>query len=334
MQSDRPPQALRVCDRTAAPTVAARGWQGDCSLPVMPHVQDAAEACRALIGARKPQEAEALARQAHDDLAKLHGDGSVEACRGLATLGEVLVRINRPKDAFEPLTAAFKALAPHADERRRAAELLDWMGIAYEKLGDLPHAEQAFVDGLRLREQALGQKAPEIADSMDHLYHLYHDLRHDGARDLAHSEEVLKRALTVLAGAGPEHLPHMVLELVALGELYEQEARWFDALRCFERAVRLRAQLEGIESSGLSPLLRQLGRAYRHVANLDAAEYCCRRAVLLVDANHGGTPRRALPYVLDLIDVLRDAGKTADENAFRAIAQTLRTQSILPPAPS
>lgn len=300
----------------------------------MTHVQDAVEGCRALVRAKKNDEAEALAREALADFVKLHGEGSVDAARGLATLGEVLVRIDKVKEAFDPLAAAYKGLAPHEAERRRAAEVLDWMGIAYEKLGDLTHAEQAFVNGLRLRETALGAQAPEIADSMDHLYHLYHDLRHDGARDLAHSEEVLKRALTVLHGAGPEHLPHMVEELVALGELYEQEARWYDALRCFERAVRLRAQLEGIESSGLAPLLRLLGRAYRHVANLDAAEYCCRRAVLLVDANHGGTPRRALPYVLDLIDVLRDAGKVADEKAFLAIAQTLRTQSILPPPPT
>lgn len=300
----------------------------------MTHVDDALEACRALCRAHKNDEAEAMARAALIDLERLHGESSVEVARALATLGETLVRVQKAKDAFTPLAGAYKALSPIPAERRRAAEVLDWIGIAYENLGDFGHAEKAFVDGLRLREEALGAKAPEIADSMDHLYHLYHDLRHDGARDLAHSEEVLKRALTVLAGAGPEHLPHMVEELVHLGLLYEQEARWYDALRCFERAVRLRAQLEGIESSNLAPLLRLLGRAYRHVANLDAAEYCCRRAVLLVDANHGGTPRRALPYVLDLIDVLRDAGKTADEAAFTAIAETLRRQSILPPAPA
>jgi tetratricopeptide (TPR) repeat protein len=294
------------------------------------HVTDALEGCRAFLRAGRPEEAESLAREALDDGLKQHGRESVDAARRMATLGEVLVDVGRPKEALGPLAIAFKILAPHERERRRAAETLDWLGLAYEHLGDLRHAERFFLDALHIRERALGKDAPEIADSMDHLFHLYADLRHDDT----HAEDALRRALGVLAGAGPEHLPHMVEELVALGGLFEREGRWGDSVRCLERAVRLRAQLEGVETPRLAPPLRTLGRAYRHAGNLEAAEYCCRRALLLVDAQHGGTPKRALPYVLDLIDVLRDRGKAQDERFFHEVAASLRRQSMVPPPPS
>lgn len=293
----------------------------------MTMLEDPVEACRRLMREGRGADAESMAREALADCERLHGKTDPTVGRCLATLGEVIVQNGHAKDALDALARAFKILSAEPQGRRRAAETLDWIGVAYEKLGDVRHAEKAFVDGLHFREQAFGKSAPEIADSMDHLFHLYHDLRHDDA----HAEAALRRGLEVLQGAGSDHLPHIVEELRALGQLFEGEARWEESLRAFDRAVRLQAGLHGPEHPSLGPMLRELGRAYMHTGDLVHAEYCLRRALVFVDAKHGGTPEAAYGYVKDLTEVLRQAGKPKEQQEFEALAVMIRAQSTRPP---
>ncbi len=293
----------------------------------MTMLEDPVEACRRLMREGRGADAESLAREALADCERLHGKDDPSVGRCLATLGEVVVQNGHAKDALDALARSFKILSSVPEGRRRAAETLDWIGRAYEKLGDAKHAERAYVDGLNFREKVFGKGAPEIADSMDHLFHLYHDVRHDDAN----AEAALRRGLEVLAGAGGEHLPHIVVELRALGKLYEEERRWEDAVRALERAVRLEAGLKGTESPTLGPMLHELGRVYLHAGDTHHAEYCLRRALVFVDAQHGGTPEKAYPVAKDLAETLRQAGKPREQQEFEALAVMIRAQSTRPP---
>jgi tetratricopeptide (TPR) repeat protein len=290
-------------------------------------LDDAVDICRRMLREGKSAEAETLAREALADCERMHGKDDSTVGRCLATLGEMLVQNGHPKEAIEPLSRAFKMLCARPAERLRAAEAIDWLAVAHERLGDVRHVEKALQEGLHFRERAFGKAAPEIADSMDRLFHLFHDVRHDEAQ----AETALRRALEVLQSAGSDHAPHVVEELRTLGRLYEQESRWEESVRAFDRAVRLKVAIAGAESLELGPMLRELGRAHLHAGDLAHAEYCLRRALVYVDAKHGGTPETALPYVQELTEVLRQAGKSVERQQFEALGVMIRAQSTRPP---
>ncbi len=291
-------------------------------------LEDPVDACRRLQREGRGADAEAMAHAALADCERLYGRDDPSVGRCLATLGEMKVQNQHARDALGPLARAFELLSPIAAERRRAADVLDWQGRAYEALGEPKQAEHAYVEGMHFREKAFGKGAPEVADSMDLLYRLYHGAaRHDDA----HAEAALRRGLEVLSAAGGEHVPHVIDELRALGRLFEEEHRWQEAVVPYERAVRLEAGLHGPESLALGPMLHDLGRACLHAGDVEHAEGYLRRALAFVDAQHGGTPEKAYPIAKDLADTLRAAGKPAEQQQFEALAVMIRAQSTRPP---
>lgn len=240
------------------------------------------ERCHALVAQGRTDEA---ARVAYDSafIAESElGSHSEAAARAMRTLGEVLLDSGRPNEAIPPLSRAFHVFTRNLRSTADAAATLDLLGTAYEKAGKIRRARRAFEKELDMRERAYGEADPSLATPLEHLASIEAHRHHDGE-----AEEFLRRALAVLEEeGGPQQIEALTRDMHALGALYLREAKFFDARRVFERAVRLLVGLHGPEHRDVALPLRDLAAAYARSGELATAEALLRRSLAILQKSH------------------------------------------------
>ncbi len=237
---------------------------------------DPKEKCEKLLDEGQGQNAELVARDALGLARALYGESGDTTARCYATLGQVLLAVGKPRDAIAPLSHALSVWKRDPLATERAAEMLDYLGEAYEHLHKPRRARRAYERSLKLREHAFGPRDPDIARSLEHLAHLMSTQRHDDAA----AEQFLLRAEELLADV-PGRFAELCEALHQLGALYLHEGNLIDAQRTFERAFRLKAAKLGWNDPDLWTQARDLAIAWARSGELRLGEILLRRAIEL-----------------------------------------------------
>jgi non-specific serine/threonine protein kinase/serine/threonine-protein kinase len=191
---------------------------------------------------RAEQEADA-ARQVSDFLVELFEVSDPSEARGnTITAREVLDR------------GAERIEAELAEQPALQGRMMDVMGGVYTSLGLYRDAEPLIQQGLDVRQNALGNDHPDVAESLHRLAWLYRSLRrYDEALPLAEESVRIREA-----ALGPQD-PDYAMSLQLLGMVQRDQGDFDAGQRNLERSLEIRERALGPEHLSVSMSLYHLG---------------------------------------------------------------------------
>lgn len=155
------------------------------------------------------------------------------------------------------------------------AELYQTLGGIYEKLGDLPKADELMNAALAQRRSLLGTDHPEVAQSLVALGLL----RTDQAR-LDEAERLIRDGLEKTKRASPQDTMAIAKATMALGKVLEARGSYDKAIPMLEDAARLQSG-PGAPSTDLAATLKELADANFYAGNYDLCESLTQRTLAM-----------------------------------------------------
>jgi len=277
-------------------------------------------------------------RQRADGLRRLAAVGLVEECEASLRLHRLLVQFVR-REGLDPAArpAVVRAVAGCAEEayhghltgstlaaviphlvdvagalgegmsdERRAAELCNAAGLAFQNAGDFHAAEAWYERALTTRERVLGPEHPLTASSLNNLAEV---LRERG--ELTAAKPLQERALAIRQRVlGPEH-PLTAASLTNMAELHYNQGDVTAARRLFEHSLAIRERVLGPSHHDTAASLNDLGVLLTGQGELTAARPLFERALTIWERMLGPDHAHTAVVLNNLARVLRDQGDLA-----------------------
>ena len=160
------------------------------------------------------------------------------------------------------------------DNPEIGADLRNVIGTTFMELALYDDAKELLEESLDMKRQVLGERHPDVADTLNELARLS-----NFAGNLEASEAYFLETLDVLRAAhGPRHR-HVAATLNNLGMLYTDMGREDEALRTLQQALELKRELFGDVHREVTPTLNNLGLLLGDMGRHDEAENYLRLAL-------------------------------------------------------
>ncbi len=201
----------------------------------------------------------------------------------------------------------------------------------YNHLGDSERA-------LRIKEEALGPKHPDVVRDLKELAGLYYELAaliHAQGR-YAEAEPLHRRALAIKESAllvGPKH-PDVATSLNNLALLYEAQGRYGEAEAFYERALGIWEQALGPEHPKVAGSLNNLADLYRIQGRYAEAEPLHRRALAIKEKVLGPDHPEVAQSLSDLAELYYAQRRYGDAEPLYKRARAIRDKSLGPEHPN
>jgi serine/threonine-protein kinase len=194
-------------------------------------------------------------------------------------------------------------------EPRVQADMYDALGGIYQKLGDLPRADQLLTAALATRRSQSGPASNDVATSLVSLARLrVAQARFDDAERLVREALGIRRA-----GGSPAAIADAS---TALGEVLVEKGDYPAAIAVLEAVAAGRAS-EG-ETQERAATLRQLVNANFYAGRFDRAEEVGRRVLAMSRRVHGARHPLVADDLVNLGAIAHERGRYTDaEQAYR-----------------
>ena len=194
--------------------------------------------------------------------------------------------------------------------------------------GRYPEAEPLYLRALHIREQQLGPKHPDVANSLNNLANLYAD---QGKYEEA--EPLYRRALTIREQQfGSEH-SDVADSLNNLAILYYQQGKYTQTEPLCQRALHIWEQLLGPGHLEVSSSLNNLANLYADQGKYEEAEPLYRRALAIREKQLGPEHPDVATSLNNLATLYRDQGKYAQAEPFYQCALAIWENQLGPEHP-
>ncbi len=208
-------------------------------------------------------------------------------------------------------------------EDERAARLCNSLGYHLRMIGDYIGARPYLERALRIREEVLGKKLRDTAQSLNHLGIL---LRAQG--DYAEARPYLERALRIREEVlGAEH-PDTARSLSNLGFLLQVQGDYAKARPYYERALHIREEVLGETHRDTARSLNNLGSLLRAQGDLAGARPYLERALRIREEVLGETHRDTASSLNSLGLLLRDLSDLAGARPYLERALRIREEVL------
>jgi tetratricopeptide (TPR) repeat protein len=197
-----------------------------------------------------------MAETAQDDRAR---------AQAWVNLVQIEYRRGKPENAIAILDAALGATARISDVALQT-EVMMSAGGAYTQLGKTGEAEMLFLEAVRMRREAWGDKDARVAAAMSALGNAY-AMRGDLDRGIAAHRDAADIAEVALGGGHPT----VGSMLGNLGSDYLYALRAPEAVVLFERALSIAEAAYGTGHREIAIALTNLGAAHLEAGNPDRA---------------------------------------------------------------
>ncbi|MEO1353867.1 MAG: tetratricopeptide repeat protein [Cyanobacteria bacterium J06635_15] len=223
-------------------------------------------------------------------------------------------------------TAATHLAHRYHIESETAALLFYKTGYYLDERARFKDAEHLLLNSLRMRQQLLGDKHPDIATSLHNLAALYYKQnRYDEAEPLSLKALTMRKQIL-----GHRH-PDVANSLNNLAALYDQQGRCDEAEPLFLEALEIQKQLLGNQDPCVASSLSNLAMLYKEQSRFDKAEPLLLEAINICKQLFDGPH----PYVGRFSDNLaslyraqgnREKAKRTYVEALEILEQTLGTE--------
>ena len=161
-------------------------------------------------------------------------------------------------------------------------QILNLMGLVYNKNAMYEKAEPLYQRALAVREKALGKDHPDVAISLGNLAALYH-----AQGKYAQAEPLYQRALAVMEKAlGKDH-PDVATCLNNLASLYHAQGKYAQAEPLYQRALAVREKALGKDHPDVATCLNNLAELYYAQGKYAQAEPLYKRALAILENSLG-----------------------------------------------
>jgi tetratricopeptide (TPR) repeat protein len=209
--------------------------------------------------------------------------GDARRARSELALGEMRRRQGLIEEATELLEAGVaRARALEPEDPELLAEGLQSLGLLAVMMGDLPAAEAALVEAVRLRLERLDARTPESAETVVQLAEAQRRLGKHGP-----AERNLIEAAGLYTALGPDYAIRIATIQNNLGLLYQETGRYEDAERQHREAIRSARQEPNPHNPNTAIYSRGLGDLYVRLGRLEGAEELYRYALGVLVATVG-----------------------------------------------
>lgn len=201
------------------------------------------------------------------------------------------------------------------------ARLLDVIGEVYLNLGRFDEAQPLLERGLDVRREILGERHPDVAQSMDHLA-LLHEKRgeYEEAERLNRTALSLRRALH-----GTEH-PDVAESLNRLAGLLMHRGVFAEAEPLYRESLAIRQRLLGDEHSEVAVSRSDLALLLNRRGQFEEAETLARRALAVHRRAYDGKPHPNVAATLSVLGTILENREHYDdaEGVYREALATSR----------
>ncbi|MEM9305070.1 MAG: serine/threonine-protein kinase, partial [Pseudomonadota bacterium] len=238
-------------------------------------------ALRRLLG--RPDDAEALGREAIDVLAPVADRHPQSMASALTGLGWFLTSVNRQAEAIPLLEQALAILTPDVgNDHPEVAILRRMLGASLLYAGRYEEAERELTAAIEVQRSVLPASHPELGESYSLLGQLY-SVSGQSDKALTWLELALE---TTEAGLGSEH-PTIALIIQRLGLAYADQGSWDLARAAFERELAILEAIPNIDDRMVGLALNNLGWVLSDgLSQLEEGERILQRAVLIFESGN------------------------------------------------
>jgi CHAT domain-containing protein/Tfp pilus assembly protein PilF len=197
------------------------------------------------------------------------------------------------------------------------ASSLFGLGLYYRNDGDIPEAENSYLQALAIREKAFGPDDLAVSLVLNNLAFLYYN----DLRDYTRAQTIYERSLAIKEKAlGPDH-PFVAGTLGNMGLVYWKQKDYARAADCFRRTLAILEKTEGPETDHFATYTFDLGIIYKETGDYEKGEVYYRRALGIWEKVFGNDHPR-ITFALESLGILfRDKGdyQTAEPFLQRAL---------------
>ena len=252
-------------------------------------------------------DAEALDREAFEDVKKLKGEESKEAANRLDTLSFFLVEEGKYDEALKhferTLEIRKKILEPKDPDIATSTSNIAYV---YFKKADYPPAIEKETVAIRIYEDDLGEKAPVLADHFTFLATLYY-------RSGKYADAIVyqDRVISSVRNAKTPDTRTIGVATNNLGLFLKADGKYDEAIAKFKASIEL--LVKAGDRANEATARHNLGNTYEAKGDFPAAQDCYRQAVIIEQELHDKT--NEADTLLDLAGVLarqRQSGPALD----------------------
>jgi CHAT domain-containing protein/Flp pilus assembly protein TadD len=153
------------------------------------------------------------------------------------------------------------------EEQLAEATRLNAQGIELHQAGDYKAAEPLFQESLALRREQLGDRHPDVAQSLNNLANLYYDQGRYGEAEPLHQESLALHREQL----GDRH-PHVATSFNNLAELYRDQGRYGEAEPLHQESLAIRREQLGDRHPHVAQSLNNLANLYYDQGRYGEAE--------------------------------------------------------------
>jgi tetratricopeptide (TPR) repeat protein len=165
-----------------------------------------------------------------------------------------------------------------------AARLLNEAGYYLRDRAQYAEAEPLYERALVIREEVLGKRHPDTAQSLNNLAALY-----DTQGKYAEAEPLYKRALAIREKVQGERHPDTARSLNNLAVLYDTQGKYAEAEPLYEQALAIYEEVQGEKHPDTALSLNNLGMLYKTQGKYAEAEPLIKRALTINEEILGPT---------------------------------------------
>ncbi|HEX5227910.1 MAG TPA: tetratricopeptide repeat protein [Bryobacteraceae bacterium] len=190
------------------------------------------------------------------------------------------------------------------------AELYQTLGGIYEKLGDLPKADELLNAALAQRQSLFGPNHPEVAQSLIALGLL----RTDQAR-LDDAERLIRDGLEKTKRSTPQDTMAIAKATTALGKVLEARGAYDKAIPMLQEAARLQSGPDA-PSTELAATLKELADAHFYAGHYDLCEALTQSTLAIHRQTFGDRHPLVADDLINLGAVEFERARYADADRF------------------
>lgn len=210
-----------------------------------------------------------------------------------------------------------KAYRKAAAQRPDDPAIMNNLALSLTDAGSYAEAEPLYKRALAIREKALGDDHPDVANSLNGLAMLYLN-----QGKYAEAELLLKRALTIREKAlGPDH-SDVATSLNNLALLYHNQGKYAEAEPLYKRALTISEKALGLNHPDMATDFNNLAGLYLNQGKYADAEPLYKRALAIDEKALGPNHPDVANSLNNLAALYCDQGKYAEAEPLfkRAVA--------------
>jgi serine/threonine-protein kinase len=205
------------------------------------------------------------------------------------------------------------------------AQMLDAIGRIRTKLGAYAAARPVLEQALATRRRALGDRHPEVGESLHHLADLTYE-----AGDPARAASLYREALAVRRSALGSRHPRALASLFALGTAMHESGDAHASLALFEEWMSLQKGRPAMATADDADRLEALGAVFTYGGQEERAEPLLRRALELRRSLFGPEHPQVAVSLSDLGVLMERTGDV--EAAEKLLRESLAVRRAIYPA--